>query len=98
MTTINPVTSSPARPQTKRCEPNTGVPLAVPMVPQPTVREVAAARPAIDKIPAAIRPLYSAPMIELLEPSFTKYVPAMDVTMQAGTYFEARLQQFDHGG
>ena len=37
----------------------------------------------MDRTPVAMRPLYSAPMIELVSPSLTKNVPAIEVTMQA---------------
>ena len=62
--------------------PVTSIVPVLPAVPQPMRRCVAIARPAIDSTPAAMRPLYSAPMIELLAPSFTKKVPMIDVTMQ----------------
>ena len=36
-----------------------------------------------DNIAVAIKPLYKAPIMELLFPSLTKYVPIMDVITQA---------------
>ena len=36
-----------------------------------------------DKIAVAMNPLYRAPIIDLLFPNFTKYVPMIDVITQA---------------
>ena len=36
-----------------------------------------------DRTPVAMKPLYSAPMIDWLEPSRTKNVPMMEVSTQA---------------
>ena len=38
--------------------------------------------PTSDRMPVAIRPLYSAPMIDWLAPSLTKKVPMIEVMMQ----------------
>ena len=58
-------------------------PATVPTSPQPMTNWVASASPTIDSAPVAMRPLYSAPMIELFAPSLTKNVPMIEVTMQA---------------
>ena len=41
-----------------------------------------AATPTSDSTPVAIRPLYSAPMMDWLAPSLTKKVPMIEVMMQ----------------
>ncbi len=71
-------------PHRKRLSPVTDVPTAVPTSPKPpSTKWVAAHKPPTESTAVAMKPRYSAPMIELLEPRRTKKVPMIEVMMQA---------------
>ncbi len=79
MTTISAVTRRPTAPQRKSDLP---VKLTSPTfiaVSMPTSPAVSGQSRMSDNTPVAIRPLYSAPMIDWLLPSRTKYVPIIEV-------------------
>ena len=56
------------------------------------------ATPTSDSTPVAIRPLYSAPMMDWLAPSLTKKVPMIEVMMQTPPMASGRVIMFTSSG
>ncbi len=85
MTTMSAVTARPTRAHQKSAPDVNVTPVLVrSSTPKPPkVRKLTAATAMTDRMPVAMSPLYRAPMIDWFWPSFTKKVPAIDVTMQA---------------
>ena len=73
MTTIKPVTARPVRQQMNKSIPFTAPPaISGSGVEKPVNQLMMNATAPTDSTPVTIRPLYSAPMMLLLAPSFTK--------------------------
>ena len=77
---IDPVTTKPTMAQINNDWP---VKVTPGMAPKPTSRYVMYQMAPSESTAEAMKPLYSAPMIDFLRPSPPKKVPAIDVMMQA---------------
>ena len=66
--------------------------------PKPINQLMTAATPSSDSTPVAIKPLYSAPMMDWLAPSLTKKVPMIEVMMQTPPMASGSVIMFTSSG